>query len=76
MDRVTDDWSDLVENLGGPCRRNVAARAHGDDSADLACRDRLLRRSVPRIEAADMADLQDAFGALGGGDDLATILDC
>ena len=34
-----------------------------DDLADPALVDRLLGHAVARVEAADMADLQDALGA-------------
>ena len=61
VDRVADDRADLVEDLRRPGGGNVAARAHRDDLADLALGDRLLGHAVARVEAADVADLQDAL---------------
>ena len=37
--------------------------------------DRLLGHAVARVEAADVADLQNPLGPLGGGDDLAAVFD-
>ena len=59
VDRVANDGADLVEDLRGPGGGNVSARAHRDDLANFALGDRLLGHAVARVEAADVADLQN-----------------
>jgi hypothetical protein len=75
VDRVAHNRSDLVEDCRRPGGRNIAARVHRDDLANLALGDRLLGQAVAGVEAADVANLQDSLRSCGGSHDLTAIFD-
>ena len=75
MHAIADDGTDLPDNRVCPRQWYVSSRTHRDDPANSPFVDGELGHAVTRVEAADVAHLENSPGSFGGLQGPAALLE-